>query len=64
MRCDEIMDWIERDDPVRRHKVHRFADGEWLVPFRMSQTDWILVWEPDGDVAVVRHIGEVTSLGG
>lgn len=39
-RCDEVMDWIEQDDPLRRHMTRRC------------------------DVGVVRHIGEVTSLGG
>jgi len=61
-RCDTIMDWIEQDDPARRHKPRRFADGEWLVTFWVLGVQWV-VWEEDGGMAAVRHIGEVTSLG-
>jgi hypothetical protein len=62
-RVDEILDWIEADDPQRRHKSTRFADGQWAVSFRVFDDSWVLVWEVDGEVAAIRHIGEVTSLG-
>lgn len=49
-RCDEVMDWIEQDDPARRHMPRRFVDGEWLVTFSAAGSEWVLVWESDGDV--------------
>lgn len=63
VKADEIMDWIENDDEQRRHKPARYVDGQWAVTFRAVATWWVLIWELDGEVAVVRHIGEVTSIG-
>lgn len=62
-RVDEILDWIEADDPQRRHKPVRFTDGQWAVSFPALGARWVLLWEADEDIAVVRHIGQVTSIG-
>lgn len=63
VRVDEILDWIEADDPQRRHKPTLYLDGQWAVSFRALGEAWVLIWELDGEVAAVRHIGEVTSIG-
>jgi hypothetical protein len=34
------------------------------VSFRALGEFWVLIWEVDGDVAAIRHIGEVMSIGG
>ena len=64
VRVDEILDWIEGDDPQRRHKPALYLDGQWAVSFPALGEFWVLIWEVDGDVAAIRHIGEVTSIGG
>lgn len=63
VRVDEILDWIEADDPLRRHKPALYLDGQWAVSFRALGVAWVLIWEVDGDVAAIRHIGQVTSIG-
>jgi hypothetical protein len=57
-------DWIEEDDPQRRHKPALYLDGQWAVSFRALGEFGVLIWEVDGNVAAIRHIGEVTSIGG
>jgi hypothetical protein len=52
------------DDPQRRHKPALYLDGQWAVSFRALGEFWVLIWEVDGNVAAIRHIGEVTSIGG
>lgn len=63
VRVDEILDWIEAGDPQWRHKPTLYLDGQWAVSFRALGDAWVVIWEIDGDVAVIRHIGEVTSIG-
>lgn len=63
VRVDEILDWIEADDAQRRHKPSLYLDGQWAVSFRALGEYWVLIWEPDGEVAAGRHIGQVTSIG-
>lgn len=62
-RVDEVLDWIEADDPQRRHKPVLYLYGQWAVSFRALGLDWVLIWEVDRDAAAVRHIGQVTSIG-
>lgn len=64
VRVDEILDWIEVDDAERRHKPSLYLDGQWAVSFRALGESWVLIWESDGQAAVIRHIGQVTSIGG
>ena len=62
VRVDEILD-CEADDPQRRHKPALYLDGQWAVSLHALGASWVLIWEVDGDVAAIRHIGEVTSIG-
>jgi hypothetical protein len=39
VKVDEILDWIEADDDLRRHKPARLVDGQWAVTVRASSTD-------------------------
>ncbi len=41
-----------------------YLDGQWAVSFRALGEFWVLIWEVDANVAAIRHIGEVTSIGG
>ena len=58
---DEAVDWIEDGDP--RAKRRRFSSGMWAISRVLDGTDWLVLWEEDPPgAAVVRHIGEATSI--
>ena len=58
---DEALDWIETGDP--RAKRRRFTTGMWAITRVLAGTESLLLWEEDPPgVAIVRHIGEATSI--
>ena len=46
------------DDPGNRASRERsFAGGAFGITVRTRDDDWLIVWEPDGEVIAVRYIG-------
>lgn len=60
---EDALDWIEQDPPDPRAKRRRFTNGMWAITRLVGDEEWLVVWEePEPGHAVVRHIGESTSL--
>lgn len=57
---EECLDWIEGDDLRARRR--RFSNGMWFVQRLAAGSEWLVLWEMDGEVAVVRFIGESSSF--
>jgi hypothetical protein len=58
---DEAVDWIEAGDARARRR--RFSNGMWAISRVLGGTEWLVLWEEDPPgVAVVRHVGEATSI--
>jgi hypothetical protein len=60
--ADVVDDWLDalEADPgqarVRRRRLR--PPGLWYIPFRLTATgDWMILWELEGDVVVVRYLG-------
>jgi hypothetical protein len=57
---EECLDWIEGDDLRARRR--RFHNGMWGIQFPAAGSEWLILWEMDGDTAVVRFLGETNSI--
>jgi len=55
-RVDECIDWIEADPMDPRAYRRMFSGGIRAISRDVNGTPWIVLWEPDGEIAVVRAI--------
>ncbi len=60
--ADVVDEWLDalQADPgqarVRRRRLR--TPGLWYIPFRLTATDdWMILWQLDGEVVVVRYLG-------
>jgi hypothetical protein len=56
---DEWLDALEADPgQARVRRRHLRPPGLWYIPFRRTaMEDWMILWELDGDVVVIRYLG-------
>lgn len=58
--ADQVFDWLEASPVDVRARTHQFTNGLMAVTAHRDGQDWLILWEPDGDVAHVRYLGEDT----
>jgi|HubBroStandDraft_4_1064222.scaffolds.fasta_scaffold17661_3 hypothetical protein len=54
---DAALDILEDDPGGAEARRRSFGDGRWGIPVRTRTDDWLVIWEHDGDVPVVRYLG-------
>jgi hypothetical protein len=54
---DHALDGLEEDSGSAAARRRSFGDGRWGIPVRTHTDDWLIIWEHDGDVPVVRYLG-------
>jgi hypothetical protein len=54
---DDAVDLLEADPGSAEARRRSFGDGRWGIPVRSRTEDWLLIWEHDGQVPVVRYLG-------
>lgn len=60
---EECLDWIEADPVDRRARRRQFSNGIRAIVRVVRGGEWLILWEEDpADTAVVRFIGQSTSL--
>lgn len=60
--ADAVFDWLEQD-PVNPHATrHRYTTGTYEVRATIEGLEWRLLWEREGDRAVVVYLGEQKLL--
>jgi len=42
---------------VKGSRQRAFRGGGFGITVRSREDDWLIIWEPDGDVVAVRYIG-------
>jgi hypothetical protein len=55
---DDALDLLEADPGSAQSRRRSFGDGRWGIPVRGKTNDWLVIWEMDGDVPVVRYLGD------
>lgn len=60
--ADEVFDWLEESPVNVRARARRFTNGLWAVTRVIGGDDWLILWEPDGEIARVRHLGQDIGL--
>ncbi len=58
--ADQVFDWLEEAPVDVRARTHQFTNGLWAVTAHRAGESWLILWEPDGDIARVRYLGEDT----
>jgi hypothetical protein len=55
---DDAVDILEGDPGSAEARRRSFGDGRWGIPIRTRTDDWLLIWELDDAVPVVRYLGD------
>ncbi|MBO0831901.1 MAG: hypothetical protein J2P28_04270 [Actinobacteria bacterium] len=55
---DDALDVLEADPGSAQARRRSFGEGRWGIPVRGKADDWLVIWEMDGVVLVVRYLGE------
>lgn len=55
-RIDECLDWIEAEPMDPRAYRRMFSGGIRAISRAIDDVEWLVLWEPDGDVAAIRAI--------
>lgn len=55
---DDAVDILEADPGSAQARHRSFGYGRWGISVRTAHEDWLVVWEMDGDVPVVRYLGD------
>lgn len=60
--ADRVFDWLEQDPVDPRAYARLFSSGTRAVVSTIRDETWVILWEPEGDEAVVRYLGLDTFL--
>ena len=55
-RIDECLDCVEGETMDPRAYRRIFSDGGRAISRVIREEEWLILWEPDGDVAAIREI--------
>jgi len=61
-RIDECLDWIEAEPMDPRAYRRMFSGGVRAISRDVNGEEWLVLWEPDGDVAVIRAVMPANQL--
>ena len=55
-RIDECLDWVEAEPMDPRSYCRMFSGGVRAISRVIREEEWLVLWEPDGDVAAISAI--------
>ena len=61
-RIDECLDWIEAEPMAPRAYRRMFSGGVRAISRDVNGEEWLVLWEPDGSVAVIRAVMPANQL--
>lgn len=60
--ADRVFDWLEQDPVDPRAYPRLFSGGVRATTATIRDETWVVLWEPEGEEAVVRFLGLDTFL--
>ena len=61
-QIDDCLDWIEAEPMDPRAYRRMFSGGVRAIARDVNGEEWLVLWEPDGNVAVIRAVMSADQL--